>query len=61
MIEMISEVEALVEDGCDGIRSELVVEALRRVGGLNLMMRRVGEGGEAMGDVLIVSVLEQVK
>lgn len=61
MIEMISEVEALVEGGCGVIRSELVGGALKRVGGLNLMMRRVEEGGEVVVDVLIVSVLEQVK
>ena len=57
MIEMIFEVEALVGGGYGVIRLELVVGALRRVGGLNLMMRRVRGGGEVMGDVLVVSVL----
>ena len=61
MIEMIFEVEALVAGDCGVIRLELVVGALRRVGGLYLMMRRVEGGEEVVGDVLIVSGLEQVK
>ena len=59
MIEMTFEVEALVAGECGVIRLELVVGALRRVGGLYLMMMRE-EGGEGVvGGVLIVSVSEQ--
>jgi len=59
MIEMISEVEALVAGACDVIRSEPVVGALRMADGLYLMMRRVKGGAEVVGDVLIVSVFKQ--
>jgi len=58
MIEMISEVEALVADEYGVIRLELAVGALKRVGGLYLMMMREEGGEEVVGDVLIVSVLK---
>lgn len=59
MIEMIFEVGALVAGAYGVIRLELVVGALRRVGGLYWMMKRVKGGAEVVGDVLIVSVFKQ--
>ena len=57
---MIFEVEALVADECGVIRLELVVEALKRVGGLYWLMRRVEGGEEVMGDVLIVNMRTRI-